>query len=203
MTDIIDETQAQRQPKNIDVPNLNSLEALDSHETVVHHEETQTPITRIVFIAIDQSSHSSFAFDWAAENFFKPASDFVILANVRPIVSIPDPYAFIMTKTIADPSAHHHRPYPHLYYSYQQIHHSYPSYSTLSSEIYNADLTSLGTTYMNFSDFIGNLEEQIACKAIAMRGDPRDEIVRKVQELNADVLIMGSRGLGTLKRYVA
>ena len=33
-----------------------------------------------------------------------------------------------------------------------------------------------------------------------MRGDARDEIVRKVSELNADALILGSRGLGALKR---
>ena len=33
-----------------------------------------------------------------------------------------------------------------------------------------------------------------------MRGDPRDEITRKIQELNADVLVVGSRGLGAIKR---
>jgi nucleotide-binding universal stress UspA family protein len=41
---------------------------------------------------------------------------------------------------------------------------------------------------------------KISCKAIAMRGDPRDELVRKVGELHADMLIMGSRGMGALKR---
>ncbi|CAG8700877.1 6436_t:CDS:2, partial [Racocetra persica] len=41
-----------------------------------------------------------------------------------------------------------------------------------------------------------------ACKAIAMRGDARDEIVRKVVEINADALVVGSRGLGALKRLV-
>ncbi|TPX53215.1 hypothetical protein SeMB42_g00895 [Synchytrium endobioticum] len=43
-------------------------------------------------------------------------------------------------------------------------------------------------------------KNNIACKAIAMRGDPRDEIARKVSELNADVLVIGSRGLGPVKR---
>ena len=33
-----------------------------------------------------------------------------------------------------------------------------------------------------------------------MRGDARDEIVRKIRELNADIVVLGSRGLGTLKR---
>ncbi|RKP27970.1 hypothetical protein SYNPS1DRAFT_11889, partial [Syncephalis pseudoplumigaleata] len=40
----------------------------------------------------------------------------------------------------------------------------------------------------------------IAVKAIALRGDARDELVRKSAEVHADVLIMGSRGLGVLKR---
>lgn len=33
-----------------------------------------------------------------------------------------------------------------------------------------------------------------------MRGDAREELVRKVSELDADAVIMGSRGLGTFKR---
>ncbi|KAJ3083334.1 hypothetical protein HK102_001129 [Quaeritorhiza haematococci] len=41
---------------------------------------------------------------------------------------------------------------------------------------------------------------QIACKGIALRGDPRDEICYKVRKIKADMLIMGSRGFGALKR---
>ena len=33
-----------------------------------------------------------------------------------------------------------------------------------------------------------------------MRGDPRDELVRKASELKACAIIMGSRGLGAFKR---
>lgn len=33
-----------------------------------------------------------------------------------------------------------------------------------------------------------------------MRGDPRDELVRKAQELKASAVILGSRGLGAFKR---
>ncbi|CAG8603098.1 1690_t:CDS:2, partial [Diversispora eburnea] len=74
--------------------------------------------------------------------------------------------------------------------------------------------------YLNFSDVMTSLEDQnkleshellhefaaklkaekFACKAIATRGDARDEIVRKVSELKADVLILGYRGLGAIKR---
>jgi nucleotide-binding universal stress UspA family protein len=78
----------------------------------------------------------------------------------------------------------------------------------------------IGTSYADFTDMFNSMEEQqrleshamlkacadkakahnIPCKAIAIRGDPREQIVQKVTEVSADVLIMGSRGLGTLKR---
>ncbi|KAJ3113184.1 hypothetical protein HDU96_003683 [Phlyctochytrium bullatum] len=41
---------------------------------------------------------------------------------------------------------------------------------------------------------------KICCKAIALRGDAREELVTKVEEINPDAFIIGSRGFGTLKR---
>lgn len=39
-----------------------------------------------------------------------------------------------------------------------------------------------------------------SCRAIAMKGEPKVEIVRKSNELGADLLIMGNRGMGTFKK---
>lgn len=36
-----------------------------------------------------------------------------------------------------------------------------------------------------------------------MIGEPKTEIIRKVSEVKADVLIMGSRNMGTIKRSVS
>ncbi|KAI8802953.1 hypothetical protein BJ742DRAFT_831456 [Cladochytrium replicatum] len=44
------------------------------------------------------------------------------------------------------------------------------------------------------------LKRRIACRASALRGDPRDELVAKVNELKATCLIIGSRGMGQFKR---
>jgi nucleotide-binding universal stress UspA family protein len=144
------------------------------HDTILtstQDAEAQSPITRVVVIALDQSNHSQQAFDWALKNFLRKESDLVVLVNVRPIPSVPGPYA-------------------------------------------------IGASYMDFGEVVTSLEEQhrvashtllqdfaaklkaqnFACKAIAMRGDARDEIVRKVAELNSDALVLGSRGLGALKR---
>ena len=43
--------------------------------------------------------------------------------------------------------------------------------------------------------------KKFTLKAISLSGDARDEIARKVDELNADLLIVGSRGMGAIKRY--
>lgn len=43
-------------------------------------------------------------------------------------------------------------------------------------------------------------EKNVACQAIALIGDPKEEIIRKVKQIRADVLLMGSRNLGTVKR---
>ncbi|CAG8550765.1 12472_t:CDS:2 [Ambispora gerdemannii] len=147
-----------------------------THDQILTNDQDaqlQSPITRVIVIAIDHSSHSQYAFDWATKNLLRKETDLVVLVNVRPITSIPGPYA-------------------------------------------------IGAAYMDFSDVVLNIEEQhranshqllqeyalklkqqnFACKAIAMRGDARDEIVRKVEEVCADSLVIGSRGLGALKRTI-
>ncbi|CAO3613303.1 unnamed protein product [Cunninghamella blakesleeana] len=44
------------------------------------------------------------------------------------------------------------------------------------------------------------VKKQIACKAISMIGDPKSEIVRKVKEVKADAVVVGSRNFGIVKR---
>ncbi|ORX80442.1 adenine nucleotide alpha hydrolases-like protein, partial [Anaeromyces robustus] len=39
-----------------------------------------------------------------------------------------------------------------------------------------------------------------SCKAVSMKGEPKIEIVRKANEIGADLLIMGSRGMGSFKK---
>ncbi|KAG4098738.1 hypothetical protein H8356DRAFT_1038996 [Neocallimastix lanati (nom. inval.)] len=39
-----------------------------------------------------------------------------------------------------------------------------------------------------------------SCRAIAMKGEPKEEIVRKANDLGADLLVMGSRGMGSFKK---
>ena len=41
---------------------------------------------------------------------------------------------------------------------------------------------------------------KFSVRGIALRGDARDEIAHKVEELKADMLVVGSRGLSAIKR---
>ncbi|KAL2914179.1 hypothetical protein HK105_206270 [Polyrhizophydium stewartii] len=42
--------------------------------------------------------------------------------------------------------------------------------------------------------------DNIHVRAIALRGDPREELLHKIEHLKADLVVMGSRGLGALSR---
>ncbi|CAO3692863.1 unnamed protein product [Rhizopus stolonifer] len=43
-------------------------------------------------------------------------------------------------------------------------------------------------------------KKEIACKAISMVGEPKTEILRKCKEIKADVVLMGARKMGAIKR---
>ncbi|CAJ0764507.1 4324_t:CDS:2, partial [Entrophospora sp. SA101] len=61
--------------------------------TTAQDSESQTPITRIVVIALDHSSNSQQAFDWSLKNFLRKETDLAVLVNVRQIPTVPVPYA--------------------------------------------------------------------------------------------------------------
>ncbi|KAJ3237650.1 hypothetical protein HDU78_003986 [Chytriomyces hyalinus] len=77
-----------------------------------------------------------------------------------------------------------------------------------------------GTLYVDFSKEFESIEEsnkkeshdllrafanklpahKYNIRGVALRGDPRDELAYKVEDIKADMLVIGSRGLGALKR---
>ncbi|KAJ3063199.1 hypothetical protein HK102_008542, partial [Quaeritorhiza haematococci] len=122
-------------------------------------------IKRVVCIAIDDSDHSRYAFDWALENVVEAMSDQVVLLHVRPIPTVP-----LVPST------------------------SYTDYSEWSLHVENANqLDSHSLLKTRGAEL---LRRKIRTRAIALRGDPREEIVSKVRELKAQILVMGSRGMG-------
>ncbi|ORZ10699.1 hypothetical protein BCR44DRAFT_102767, partial [Catenaria anguillulae PL171] len=122
--------------------------------------------SRTVLISLDHSNHSSYAFEWAKKNLLNPATDLVVLVNVRPIAVGHASFYEDMGQLVRDVEEENRTS------SHRLLQH------------YGYDLKRQG----------------FLVRAISIRGDTRSDVVRKAQELNATVLVCGSRGLGTLQR---
>jgi nucleotide-binding universal stress UspA family protein len=44
-------------------------------------------------------------------------------------------------------------------------------------------------------------QKQVSATAAVVEGDPKEAICQAVEEMRADLLVLGSRGLGMVKRY--
>ncbi|KAI8593222.1 hypothetical protein BDZ88DRAFT_405918 [Geranomyces variabilis] len=138
------------------------------------HEEllAQEPPThtRIVAIAVDQSEHSEYTVTWAIEHLLNKSTDQVVLFNVRDVVNVPASFGLVYLSDIRE-----------------WVDETEKEYMDASHKLLK---------------YYGNriLKAGIKCRAIALRGDPREELVHKTAEINADMLVMGSRGMGTIKR---
>ncbi|KAI9159431.1 hypothetical protein H9P43_008771 [Blastocladiella emersonii ATCC 22665] len=131
--------------------------------------------TRTVLIPVEASLQSTATVRWAKRHFLR-ASDRVVLVNVRP---------------------------------YQQIY-----FADLGADLLVAvnrmeaaardnshDLIRVYAKYItdaNAEDTPSVVPQEIT--GYAIRGDPRADIVRKAREVAADAIVIGSRGLGALKR---
>ncbi|KAJ3149846.1 hypothetical protein HDU86_006802 [Geranomyces michiganensis] len=143
------------------------------------HEEllAEEPPThnRIVAIAVDQSDHSEYSVTWAMDHLLNKSTDQVVLLNVRDVVNVPASFGLVYLADIrgAEPL--------------DWLDETEKEYMEASHKLLK---------------YYGNriLKAGIKCRAIALRGDPREEIIHKTAEINADMLVIGSRGMGTIKR---
>ncbi|KAJ3107247.1 hypothetical protein HDU97_004667 [Phlyctochytrium planicorne] len=152
----------------------------------VHEEIFEKPTEkprRIICVAVDGSDHSKYAFRWALDNLIhKPSEsnvqDQVVLLNCRKYYS----NSFRSLDTLGDLSVGDS--------------HSNDWFDNLEE----ANKAESHALLKKFGAAV--LELNIPCRAIALRGDSREEIVAKADELGASVIVVGSRGLSPLKRVV-
>ncbi|KAI8926217.1 hypothetical protein BC831DRAFT_457455 [Entophlyctis helioformis] len=134
------------------------------------HSEVHFSPTRTVAIAIDGSEHSSYALDWALKNVIRSESDQVVLLNVRPYVTLP-------TLSYGAP---------------------FVDYGEAFTEIEEANKKTSHELLIHAAKQLK--KHHVHVRAIALRGDAREELVYKIEDLKADVVVMGSRGLSTFGR---
>ena len=151
------------------------MDTSKSKDTVIYDEAAHS-CQRTVFVGIDGSDFSSHALEWAAKNILKPESDLVVLLNVRPC----EPDALLVS-----------------------------SFGTgYMDNMDSAFVGQLDAEERNRSEavlkkaiaFLKSINSKMVIKAFALVGDAREELVLKADELHADLFIVGSRGMGAVKR---
>jgi len=130
--------------------------------------------TRRILIPIDFSHDSAHALSWAVDNIVDKTRDTVVLLHV---------------------------------FSYTATLYSTGMYTEFGAEL-GSNVQQIATQQMEIA--LGQLREQaqrlvhsqVSVKAVSVEGDPREEIPRLVQSMQCSMVVMGSRGLGRLKRLL-
>lgn len=152
-----------------------------------------------IVIAVDGSSHSQAAVDWAIKNYLNPTiHDAVFLLHVRPVVDVFSPAIVDLlphqSVTKMDNQVSEGR---NIGGEYSETHRGYSS---------NLCLKERNASHALINHFMSQIHSSlpgISVKGYSITGDNAGyEICRECKELGADSLVMGSRGLGLLKRIV-
>ncbi|KAK5669795.1 hypothetical protein QVD99_004174 [Batrachochytrium dendrobatidis] len=145
-----------------------SAAAAPVHEEV--HAEVHESSSRTICIAIDGSSSSTYAIEWAIKNILRKETDQVVVLHVRPLITIPA-----------------------LSYGAPFVDYG----ETLSVK---EDASRIESHELLIKTAKAIKQHGLHVRAIALRGDAREELVFKIEDVKADMVIMGSRGLTTLNR---
>jgi len=164
--------QQQQQASSADIEgNIKQL-SLPEQQTVLDHAFAEHPHARTFLLAVDDSPHSQYAYDWAVEHFIRK-EDKLILVNIRKFV------------------------YPQNYL--------HPGVGAI--EYYEAvkvlDDASREECHNLLRKYGCDLKQRgYNVRAVAIRGEPREDIIAKAEDIKADAIIVGSRGLGAVKRTI-
>ncbi|CAI7791736.1 unnamed protein product [Closterium sp. NIES-53] len=135
---------------------------------------------RRVIVAVDHSRDSLHAVDWAIENHLRP-SDLVTMLHVQSpteALTAPGIYAALGDTTMSEAAMD------------QLLVRTEERQSAVNAELKRLLLQRCSTA-------------ELQCEVRVVRdADPRERIVSEVADRDADVLILGSRGMGPVKRML-
>lgn len=127
-----------------------------------------------VVIAVSENESSKYAFQWALDNLIDPAKHSVTIF------------------TVVEP------PLQSGYYYAASASIYLPSYIDEQYEKATQEATRCVRDYQSIAE--RRFDNKLQCEMIVGRGEVRDEVVDFVETSKADLLVIGSRGLGALKR---
>ncbi|KAI3647660.1 hypothetical protein MP228_007881 [Amoeboaphelidium protococcarum] len=129
---------------------------------------------RNILICIDGSSSANYAFRWGAENFLRPDDHIWLLHATRDYKSLDLP---IPTSDMQQKKE----------WSQEAIH----EYEQKVQE----SAKQLVSQYTNRL-----IADKMKCEAVIVKGDPRQVILEYIDKFKPAATVMGSRGLGLIKR---
>ncbi|KAI8901929.1 hypothetical protein BC833DRAFT_521689 [Globomyces pollinis-pini] len=138
----------------------------DRVHEVVHQTEIPFHPKRVICIPVDESDSSKYVIDWAMKTLIQKDSDEVLLLHCRSIAI--DAAMSIESGFVL----------PAQYYD----------------EIEDAAKQNSFALLKSFGKLLQ--DNGVHCKAISLRGSPREELELKINRSAPDMVVMGSRGLG-------
>ncbi|TPX65124.1 hypothetical protein SpCBS45565_g05401 [Spizellomyces sp. 'palustris'] len=207
-------------------PDAATQQKLSQLKEPVHEElldQEPSTHTRVIAIALDHSEYSAYAFKYTLENIINPKTDQVVLLNVRDIVNVPSSFGLVYmdmgganafgTDLKGDlkglPPFKEIWKVDHVDSSSSSPPFTAPTMTTTHPHshlpvldwIDRTENENMAASHRLLKQFGAQvLKTGAKCRAIALRGDPRDELVYKTKELHADLFVIGSRGMGAIKR---
>ncbi|KAI9337996.1 hypothetical protein BDR26DRAFT_863407 [Obelidium mucronatum] len=152
------------------------------HEEVMQHQQSPAIPKRVVCVAVDDSPEAQHALTWCLDHLATP-NDQVCILNVRPY-AIP---GYVLGSTFGATSPGEF--YPSSSYDFNEDY-------VEGLERYNRDVSH--EILKKYGEQV--LSRGVQCRAIALRGDPREEILAKLNVLKPDMLVCGCRGLGFIQK---
>ncbi|KAI9332386.1 hypothetical protein BDR26DRAFT_1010599 [Obelidium mucronatum] len=151
---------------------------IDKYVAPKVHEEVVPSTTqehkRVIAVAVDSSPDAEYAFQWALLHLVNP-NDQVCLINVRPF-AVDGNFGRSLEL-------------------YPAFSHEYNEEYVDAIENYNRDESH--SLLKKYGSQV--LAKGAMCRGIALRGNPKEEILTKVNEIKPDMLVVGCRGLSPLK----
>ncbi|XP_055815232.1 universal stress protein A-like protein [Solanum dulcamara] len=129
-----------------------------------------TPKKKMIMVAIDESEESFYALNWALDHFLNNPSNIITLINVQ-------------------------LPFSPMVYPAGPVVFAAPTMVEAVKKAQHENATRMLSRALHLCK-----QKMVKVETLILDGDPKDKICQAAHELHVDLLVVGSRGLGKIKR---